>query len=101
MKLSLQKLIDNLREEDKISVVTYRDTVICVAEGLNGKDKDKLKEIVSALKANGGTKGNTAIQFSLKLALKKLYRGRKQPDHSFHRRKISYHEKIIRSGQKL
>ncbi|MBC7865357.1 MAG: VWA domain-containing protein [Bacteroidia bacterium] len=70
MKISLQKLLDNLREEDRVSVVTYRDTFICVADSLNGRDKEKLKTLVGGLKAKGLTSGNKAIHYSLTLALK-------------------------------
>jgi hypothetical protein len=70
MKISMDKLLSNIREEDKISLIIYSDTVICLAESFSGLQKENLRQIVRGLKSYGNTKGNKAIQFSLEMTLK-------------------------------
>lgn len=70
MQFALHHLIENLRPIDKITFITYADTVKIIREGLNGNQKEELNDIVSKLKAKGMTKGNKAIIFSLDVALK-------------------------------
>lgn len=70
MQYALHHLIEVLRPSDKVTFITYADSVKILREGLNGKDKDVLNEVVDKLKAKGLTKGNKAILFSLDVALK-------------------------------
>ncbi len=70
MQFALHHLIENLRPIDKITFITYADTVKIIREGLTGNQKEELNEVVSRLKAKGMTKGNKAILFSLEVALK-------------------------------
>ena len=70
MQSALHYLISALRPIDKISFVTYADTVKLLRDGISGDQKDDLNAVVNKLKARGGTKGRKAILFSLDLALK-------------------------------
>ena len=70
MQFALHHLIENLRPIDKITFITYADTVKIIREGLTGNQKEELNEVVSRLKAKGMTKGNKAILFSLEVAIK-------------------------------
>lgn len=70
MQYALHHLIEVLRPSDKVTFITYADSVKILREGLSGKDKDVLNEVVDKLKAKGLTKGNKAILFSLDVALK-------------------------------
>ena len=70
MQFALHHLIDALRPQDKITFITYADSVKIIKEGLTGKDKETLTKVVNSLKAKGLTKGNKAILFSLDVALK-------------------------------
>lgn len=70
MQFALYHLIEVLRPSDKITFITYADSVKILREGLSGKDKQILNEVVDKLKAKGLTKGNKAILFSLDVALK-------------------------------
>lgn len=70
MQFALHHLIENLRPIDKITFITYADTVKIIREGLTGNQKEELNEVVSRLKAKGMTKGNKAILFSLDVAIK-------------------------------
>lgn len=70
MQYALHHLIEVLRPSDKVTFITYADSVKILREGLSGKDKEELKDVVDRLKAKGLTKGNKAILFSLDIALK-------------------------------
>lgn len=70
MKVALHHLIDVLRPTDKITFITYADTVKLLKDGLTGNNKKELHEVVDKLKARGLTKGNKAILFSLDVVLK-------------------------------
>ena len=70
MQFALHHLIEALRPTDKITFITYADTVKVIREGLNGGNKNELNDAVNKLKAKGMTKGNKAILFSLDVALK-------------------------------
>lgn len=70
MQFALHNLIDNLRPIDKITFITYADSVKIIRDGLTGNNKEELNEVVNKLKAKGMTKGNRAILFSLDIAIK-------------------------------
>ena len=66
---SINYLIENLRPSDRVTLISYADSVKVLKEGLSGDQKEELREAVSKLKARGLTKGNKAILFSLDKAL--------------------------------
>ena len=70
MKKSLHILIDALRDIDRVTFVTYADSVKIIKENISGADKQILHQLVSNLKARGLTKGNKAILFSQTIAQK-------------------------------
>lgn len=70
MKKALYTLIDAVRDIDKITLLTYSDSLKVIREDVSGSNKKELKEIVSALKAKGLTKGNKAILRSQSIAQK-------------------------------
>jgi Mg-chelatase subunit ChlD len=70
MKEALHVLIDAVRDIDRISFVTYADSVKVISEGISGADKESLHHTVNGLKAHGLTRGNKAILFSQQLAQK-------------------------------
>jgi hypothetical protein len=70
MKKALHTLIDAVRDVDKITFVTYADSVKIIKENISGSDKTTLHNLVNNLKARGLTKGNKAILFSQGVAQK-------------------------------
>ena len=70
LKISINNLLNNLRPTDKISLLCYRDSVNCIADGLSYEKKYELINIVDALKARGNTKGNKAIKTAIDLCIK-------------------------------
>ncbi|MDF2448472.1 MAG: von Willebrand factor type [Bacteroidota bacterium] len=69
MQVALHDLIDVLRPKDRITFITYADSVRIIKGGTNGNHKKELHEVVDKLKAKGLTKGNKAILFSLDVAI--------------------------------
>lgn len=70
MQFALHHLIDALRPTDKITFITYADSVRVLKNGVSGNAKEELNKVVDQLKAKGLTKGNKAILFSLDIAIK-------------------------------
>ncbi len=75
MKLSLHHLINAIREIDKITFLTYADSVVVLAENIDGSRKEELHQIVDKIKARGLTKGRQAILKSTDIALKHYING--------------------------
>jgi Mg-chelatase subunit ChlD len=70
MKIALHNLINEIREVDRITFITYADTIKVLVEGGSLAQKETLHKQVDALKAKGMTKGRKAILFSQQLAQK-------------------------------
>lgn len=75
MKLALHQLIDGLREVDRITFITYADTIKVLKEAGSSKDKEALHAAVNQLKARGLTKGRRAILFSQEVAQRHFITG--------------------------
>lgn len=75
MQQALHNLIEALRPTDKITFITYADSVKLLRDGISGDQKENLNEVVDRLKARGLTKGNKAILYSLDVALKNYISG--------------------------
>lgn len=69
LQYSINYLIEALRANDRVTMISYADSVRVLKEGLSGQHKDELSTAVNKLKARGLTKGNKAILFSLDKAL--------------------------------
>lgn len=63
-------LMDEVDENDTISIVTYASGVNVLAEGINGSNKEELVEAVMELEASGSTNGSGGIQKAYRLAEK-------------------------------
>lgn len=70
MKEALYVLIDALRDIDKISFITYADSVTVLKESLKGSDKKEMKALVASLNGHGYTKGRKAILKAREIAEK-------------------------------
>lgn len=75
LQYSIRYLVDALRPTDKITLISYADSVKILKEGLSGHQKEELLQAVDKLKARGLTKGNKAILFSLDKALEHYIAG--------------------------
>jgi Ca-activated chloride channel family protein len=70
MKYSLFQLIDMLRAEDRMGIVTYATDTRVLLSATSGADKETIKEQVTALKASGMTAGGEGIKLGYKEAMK-------------------------------
>jgi Ca-activated chloride channel family protein len=70
MKYSLFQLVDMLRPEDKVGLVTYATDTRVILTPTSAGDKEKIKSEVTRLKASGLTAGGTGIKLGYKQALK-------------------------------
>jgi Ca-activated chloride channel family protein len=75
VKKSLHTLVDNLGEDDVVSIVSYASTGKIECEGLTGKNKTKLNKVVDGLESRGGTYGEDGIEKAYNLAYKYFING--------------------------
>lgn len=64
VKSSMRLLLNNLRDIDNVSVVTYASGVNVRLESTSGADKAKIKSVIDGLVASGATSGGEAIQLA-------------------------------------
>ena len=70
VKSSFRILVQNLGDNDRVSIVTYANGVSKVLDGANGIQKDLIISKVDSLMAGGGTNGSGGIQMAYELAAK-------------------------------
>jgi Ca-activated chloride channel family protein len=65
---SMKMLTEQLREEDRISIVVYAGAAGVVVSGAGGTEKGKIIRAIDELKAGGSTAGGEGIQLAYKMA---------------------------------
>ena len=68
VKASMKMLTDQLRENDRISIVVYAGRAGVALPATDGSDKMKIKTAIDALEAGGSTAGGEGIQMAYKIA---------------------------------
>lgn len=68
LKHGFLALIDQLRPQDRVSIVTYAGSDRIVAEGISGNRKQELRRAIDALTAGGGTAGARGVSTAYELA---------------------------------
>ncbi len=68
VKSSLNLLINNLREKDRVAIVVYAGSAGEVLPSTSGSDKQKITEALDKLTAGGSTAGGAGIQLAYKIA---------------------------------
>lgn len=68
LKSAFKLLTDNLRAEDKVSMVVYAGAAGVVLEPTSGDNKGKIKEALEKLQAGGSTAGGEGIKLAYDLA---------------------------------
>lgn len=74
-KESFKLFMENIGEDDTVSIVTYANGVRVIADGVNGNEKMELIESVEELQASGSTNGSGGIQTAYELAVKHFIEG--------------------------
>jgi Ca-activated chloride channel family protein len=67
MKFSLLELASMLREQDKISLVSYANEAEVILKPTNGVNKTQLQKVITTIKAGGMTAGGEGIKLGCKL----------------------------------
>ncbi|HMK25228.1 MAG TPA: VWA domain-containing protein [Chitinophagaceae bacterium] len=68
VQASMNMLVDQLREKDKVAIVVYAGSAGLVLPSTNGSNKMKIKEAIDHLQAGGSTAGGEGIQLAYKTA---------------------------------
>lgn len=68
VKASLKLLIDQLREQDKVSIVVYAGAAGLVLPPTSGANKQAIKDALEKLSAGGSTAGGEGIELAYKTA---------------------------------
>ena len=68
-------LIENLNENDRVSVVTYAGSESVLLDGAYGHEKTKISAVISDLTAGGSTAGSKGIKKAYELAEKHFISG--------------------------
>lgn len=68
LKSAFKMLVDQLREEDKVSIVVYAGAAGCVLPATSGAEKKKIKQAIDNLSAGGSTAGGAGIQLAYQIA---------------------------------
>lgn len=63
-------LVNNLREQDTVGIVTYGGYVGIALQPTSGAEKDKIDKVIDSLHADGDTPGSQAIQTAYQMAEK-------------------------------
>jgi len=70
VKQTLRILTEQLRPQDKVTIITYASGEKLVLEPTSGEQKDKILRVINQLQAGGATAGEQAIQLAYKAAEK-------------------------------
>ncbi|WP_345167877.1 YfbK domain-containing protein [Algibacter aquimarinus] len=68
LKQAFKLLVNQLREEDKVSIVVYAGAAGVVLKPTSGKHKDKIISALNNLNSGGSTAGGAGIELAYKLA---------------------------------
>lgn len=68
LKESLKKAIENLSENDTVSIVTYASGVNTVLTGTKGSDTQKITNAIDTLQSGGGTAGSSGLETAYNVA---------------------------------
>lgn len=75
VKASLKLLVDQLREQDKVSIVVYAGSAGLVLSPTGGSEKMKIKNAVDMLEAGGSTAGGEGIKLAYRTAVNNFITG--------------------------
>lgn len=75
VKASLKMLTEQLREQDKVSIVVYAGNAGLVLTPTSGANKTKIIESLDRLEAGGSTAGGQGIQLAYRVAQEQFIKG--------------------------
>ena len=75
LKASLKLLLQKLKEQDKVSIVTYASGTRVALEPTSVREREKIENVLDELEAGGGTSGEQGIQLAYEQAHKAFIKG--------------------------
>ncbi len=75
VKASMKMLVDQLREQDKVSIVVYAGAAGLILPPTSGANKTKIKEAIDNMEAGGSTAGGAGIKLAYKTAKENFSKG--------------------------
>lgn len=66
LQYSLNQLVEFLRPEDQLAIITYADKAKVLVASKSGDKKEKMKKAIAGLKAGGYTSGGDGIELGFK-----------------------------------
>lgn len=75
VKASMKMLVDQLREQDKVSIVVYAGAAGQVLKPTAGSEKARIKNAIEKLEAGGSTAGGEGIRLAYKIANESFIKG--------------------------
>ncbi len=75
LQMGFDMLIEDLNENDRVSIVTYASSSDVVCAGVSGDEHTKLKRAMNSLEASGSTNGGEGIKTAYRLAEKYFIEG--------------------------
>ncbi len=72
---ALKMLLENLDDDDTISIVTYAGTSEVLLDGAKGSDRKEIKDAIDSLEAYGSTNGEGGINAAYDTAAKHFIKG--------------------------
>ena len=68
VQASMNMLVDQLREQDKVAIVVYAGSAGLVLPSISGTNKARIKDAINNLQAGGSTAGGEGIKLAYKVA---------------------------------
>lgn len=101
LKYSMYQLVEMLRPQDKIGLVSYATNANVLLKPTSGENKEEIKEIIKDLKAKGLTAGGAGIKLGYKQAKRNFIKDGKNQviivtDGAFNRNSGNYKKYIKR-----
>lgn len=75
LKSAFKLLVNELRPQDKVSIVVYAGAAGLVLEPTDGNDKKKIMDALDKLQAGGSTAGGAGIELAYKIAKEQFVKG--------------------------
>ena len=75
LKMGFDMLVDDLDENDRVSIVTYASSSDIIIAGVPGNEHSRIKRAINSLDASGSTNGGDGIRSAYKLAGKYFIEG--------------------------
>ncbi len=75
VKRSLNLLLEELRDEDRVAIVVYAGAAGVVLPSTRGSNKEKIREALNNLSAGGSTAGGQGIRLAYDIAEKNFIKG--------------------------